>query len=335
MEGHGTPILSENQYQYNGKELNADFGLDLYDYGARWYDASVGRWHGVDPLAEAYLTHSPYNHVRNNPISRFDPNGMNDVESMVRQAWNSTPEGTNSKTTYHSPNDDSSNPRFSITETIEVKAGYLDSKNVDGGLKEEVTIHKISIRHEFEVGVDDDGNIKFTLVDFYAYDNTNSFAGAPVIQVEIIDQVNTSSDTEKGMGITNTRVMVRFTGIAYEKNVGGSLEFQIASVSKDETRIIPAGQATVIFKSKFHQKSVSSGGYLGVVLYRKSSVESLTGLTRIRLASGATDLVSPRLEFQKRKGTTVVDYSDYRGKLVNRIESPTLYQGFILEASGQ
>jgi RHS repeat-associated protein len=75
MEGHGTPILSENQYQYNGKELNSDFGLDLYDYGARWYDASVGRWHGVDPLAEAFIVHSPYNYGVNNPIMMVDING--------------------------------------------------------------------------------------------------------------------------------------------------------------------------------------------------------------------------------------------------------------------
>jgi RHS repeat-associated protein len=75
MEGHGTPILSENQYQYNGKELNADFGLDLYHYGARWYDASIGRWHGVDPLAEAFIVHSPYNYGVNNPIMMVDPDG--------------------------------------------------------------------------------------------------------------------------------------------------------------------------------------------------------------------------------------------------------------------
>jgi RHS repeat-associated protein len=75
MKGHGTPILSENQYQYNGKELNSDFGLDLYDYGARWYDASVGRWHGVDPLAEAFSVHSPYNYGVNNPIMMVDPDG--------------------------------------------------------------------------------------------------------------------------------------------------------------------------------------------------------------------------------------------------------------------
>jgi len=41
-----------NDYTYNGKELNEDFGLSLYDYGARWYDAALGRWWSVDPLGK-------------------------------------------------------------------------------------------------------------------------------------------------------------------------------------------------------------------------------------------------------------------------------------------
>jgi RHS repeat-associated protein len=75
QEGHGNAIISETAYTYNGKELNSDFGLDLHDYGARWYDASIGRWHGVDPLAEAFIVHSPYNYGVNNPIMMVDPDG--------------------------------------------------------------------------------------------------------------------------------------------------------------------------------------------------------------------------------------------------------------------
>ena len=31
-------------YKYNGKELDCMHGLDWYDYGARHYDAVLGRW---------------------------------------------------------------------------------------------------------------------------------------------------------------------------------------------------------------------------------------------------------------------------------------------------
>jgi len=79
-----TPGLSEesiytpNEYLYNGKMFQDELGLDWLDYGARMYDAVLGRWHGVDPLAERRIEWTTYAYCLNNPILRLDPNGLTD-----------------------------------------------------------------------------------------------------------------------------------------------------------------------------------------------------------------------------------------------------------------
>ena len=67
--------LPDNQYQYNGKEKNDDHGIGLYDYGARWYDAGVGRFTSIDRFAPKYSSMNPYQYGANNPIKYIDVNG--------------------------------------------------------------------------------------------------------------------------------------------------------------------------------------------------------------------------------------------------------------------
>jgi len=72
IAGMGEVNGPENKFTYNGKELEDEFGLNWYHYGARFLDPQLGRWHVPDPLDEF---HSPYVYVGNNPIRLVDPDG--------------------------------------------------------------------------------------------------------------------------------------------------------------------------------------------------------------------------------------------------------------------
>lgn len=50
-------------------------GLNWYDYGARMYDPTLGRWHVVDPSSEKYYGVTSYAYCNNNPIKNIDLDG--------------------------------------------------------------------------------------------------------------------------------------------------------------------------------------------------------------------------------------------------------------------
>jgi RHS repeat-associated protein len=81
LEGNwnGASAEAKNKYQYNDKELNTEFGLNLNDYGARFYDATIGQFTTQDRFAEKYINLSPYHYGKNNPIKYIDINGDSSI----------------------------------------------------------------------------------------------------------------------------------------------------------------------------------------------------------------------------------------------------------------
>ncbi len=83
MAGINAAIIgTQNDYKYNGKELQDEVingkALQWYDYGARNYDPSIGRFFNIDPLAYSpmQVDKSPYGYTWNNPVNLTDPDGM-------------------------------------------------------------------------------------------------------------------------------------------------------------------------------------------------------------------------------------------------------------------
>ena len=111
-----------NNRLYNGKELQTDYNLQWYDYGARYYDPQIARWTTPDPLSEANRKWSPYRFAYDNPMRFLDPDGMLEGDYYNK------------------------NGSYLGTDNIDDKKVYVaDSKNADGSFS---NAKALSVTHD-------------------------------------------------------------------------------------------------------------------------------------------------------------------------------------------
>ncbi|MBS4040153.1 MAG: hypothetical protein KGZ81_06090, partial [Flavobacteriales bacterium] len=86
IENIPTPFVrqvpnSGYQYKYNGKEWQDELGLNVTAMDFRQYDPAIGRFYGIDRLAELAPMHNPYRFGFNNPIYWSDPSGLSETNT--------------------------------------------------------------------------------------------------------------------------------------------------------------------------------------------------------------------------------------------------------------
>ncbi|CAM1344007.1 hypothetical protein TAMYLO_410001 [Tenacibaculum amylolyticum] len=77
-KGYNSTIRGrENNYQtYLGQEINKELGLDWLTFRYRNYIPEIGRFFGVDPISEDYLSITNYQFAHNNPIWKIELEGL-------------------------------------------------------------------------------------------------------------------------------------------------------------------------------------------------------------------------------------------------------------------
>jgi RHS repeat-associated protein len=124
-------VAIDNKYQYNGMEMNDDFGLNLNLTVFRSYDPALARWHQFDPKNPFEM--SPYCGMANNPILYSDMLGdtvkyaNEDVEKYIKRFTSPTVTNRKGKEKNNSEYNESFAQLVSLLESSETVFTFTDN----------------------------------------------------------------------------------------------------------------------------------------------------------------------------------------------------------------
>ncbi len=197
--GYNTTLRGRNHnYGFVGKEEQEELGLDWMDYGARNYDASLGRWMNIDPLAEVYYGMNPYGYVFNNPVQLFDPDGMR--VKYVRQEGQSRKEFRQARREFKRTNRRLSRDSKTHKQNFKTLKKSKNTHSISFNRGKGSSVERVGAKNR-ETG--NDTNVNIDLNQESDGDQGNEFVIAHELSHVVDDDNGSSSPIEADINILN------------------------------------------------------------------------------------------------------------------------------------
>ena len=220
---------SVQPFKYNGKELDTQKGLNWYDYGVRQYDATLGRWLAVDPLAEKMYTWSSYAYCFNNPIQLIDINGaiptLYEAALIAKHVYGEKVELTASGRTDAGVHSFGQTANFKTNSNLDIELIAYSNENIE---------YIKNINDKDNIQVLNDSVVANSLLGTA---NTKVFA-KDTINIDTVD--NLSEIMNVNINIINKEIKTSYNKILAKADMAVNILYEIEDGSiKEAKKVIP------------------------------------------------------------------------------------------------